>query len=263
MEQGVLNLPGKVGSMDWPKAGCLSLTLMCQCFSQPGNPNSYPYCLETCVIGNINPLEYFTSDTYDIEQTICCSYVCVCLCMLHFFKTRSAVCSSTAASRDQVTSAVVNSGSTLRLCSLLRSVFRPGSPRFPPASPCPLLEDSQLCSLPGSSALWAGARRRRLLLRSRVSLSVICCTTTLPPRFGRLDSCQEAVTWRENVSLHNPTEHIYHICCSQINFDLFASCGKGCQVPLELFLMYPSEQKMNKPLSCRTVLFACFVSYTL
>lgn len=133
----------------------------------------------------------------------------ICLFMLHFFKTRSVVCSSTAASRDQVTSAVVNSGSTLRLCSLLRSVFRSDSPRFPLASPCPLLEDSQPCSLPGSSALWPGARWRRPLLRSRVSLSLICSTRTSPPRFVRLDSCQEAVTWREKrISFESHRAHL-------------------------------------------------------
>lgn len=136
---------------------------MGQCFSQPGNPNSYRYCLKACVIENVNLLEYLTSDTYEIEQTICCDYLSVCLLVLHFFKTRSAVCSSTAASRDQVTSAVVNSGSTPRFCSLLRSVFSFGSPR----------------------SLWPHHARRWTTLSSAPCLDPVRCDREL----GGADSC--------------------------------------------------------------------------
>lgn len=46
------------------------------------------YCLKTCMIENINLLEYLTSDTYDIERTLCCNYLSVCLFMLPFFQSK-------------------------------------------------------------------------------------------------------------------------------------------------------------------------------
>lgn len=161
------------------------------CFSQPGNPKSYRYCLKTYVIENINLLEYLTSDTYDIEQTVCCNYIYLSVYLCCTFSKQGQLHGRVTGPGDVSRRKLGVHPSVLLITSVRLSFW------FPLVPPCLLLEASQLCSLPGSSALWPGARRRRLLLRSRVSLSVICSTRTPPPRFVCLDSCQEAVTWRE------------------------------------------------------------------
>lgn len=165
--------------------------------------------------------------------------------MLHFFpKTSSAGCSSAGASRDQVTSAVVNSGSTLRLSCLLRSVLRSGRPRLPLVSPCPVLEDSALCSLSGSSAVSPGARRRRPPRHRRVRLSVIWSTETLRLCFVRSDSCQEGdhMTRKiDNIS-DNPSEnnHIISVSISLFTGELWLVCRKLTNFWAVLVLYFPA-----------------------
>lgn len=190
-------------------------------------------------------------------------FIYLCLFLLHFLKTMSAVCSSASASRDQVTSAVVNFGvhpSVLLVTSVCpsfrRSTVAPGLTMSAAGRLSAPLLAWILCAVAGSAEAQSPAPESR---KSPCYLLHKNSPTSLCPL--RLRSGGGHMTRKADRSPHLSFQlfrgQLKLVCV------LWEKGAKSYPHPLELLLVYNSGQKMNKPLSCCTVLLSCFVSDTL